>query len=188
VASFRSSKDKNRHGFLALFIVIGLLGWSLMAWQAIAAKTSREESMRNAMADPEHPPYVAVISLPHLTRFVVTNTSNHPAYGIRIRLVDDTSSTSSVILVHDFVYLELAAHTALMEDWPWIPPDTAGRRHFTASIATRNGIVTEEMILLHDENDQWARAIRVMQGAKELERDVDSNWPREANGDIRWGR
>jgi len=140
------------------------------------------------MGDSEHPPYVSVISLPHLTRFVVTNPSNHPAYGIRIRLVDDTSPISPGVVVHDFVYPELAAHTALMEDWSWIAPDTPERRHFTASIATRNGVATEEMILRHDENDQWARAIRVAQGAKELERDVDNDWPQAANGDIQWGR
>ena len=140
------------------------------------------------MGDPEHPPYIAVISMPHLTRFIVTNASDHPAYGIRIRLVDDTSRTSPGLLVHDFIYSELAAHTALMEDWPWISPSNQERRHFTASIATRNGLAMEEMMLAHDENDQWARAIRVMQGTKELERDVDSNWRREANGDVRWGR
>jgi hypothetical protein len=186
--SFRGSKDKIRRWFLAIFISLGVLGWSLMTWQSIAAKTSAEESVKDAMGDPEHPPYVAVISLPHLTRFVVTNASNHPAYGIRIRLVDDTSPTSPGILVHDFVYSELAAHTALMEGFPWTPPNAAECQHFTALIATRNGVVMEEMILMHDGNDQWAHAIRVMQGSKELERDVDSNWPREANHDIRWGR
>ena len=123
VMSRRSSKDKHRHLYFGFSVLAGIAMLGLTIAGAVNAKRGSDEAMHNSLGDPDHPPYVAVISLPHITRFLVTNTSNYPAYGIRIRLYDDTAPTGPPIIVHDFVYSDLASHTALMEDQPWYPPD-----------------------------------------------------------------
>lgn len=140
------------------------------------------------MGDAEHPPFVAAISLPRLTRFIVTNNSSYPSYGIRIRMYDDTVADTPASIVRDYVYPELPAHAALMDDEVWIPPDAAPQRHLTAVITTRTGVYYEELILRQAGNNQWMRAIRVMQGMRQLQSDIDSAWPRNGRGDVDWGR
>ena len=41
--------------------------------------------------------------------------------------------------------------------------------HFTGTLSTRTGIVTENLMLRKAGNDQWMRASRVMQGMHLLE-------------------
>ena len=118
----------------------------------------------------------------------MTNGSNYPCYGIRIRMYDDTDKDSPAPIVRDYVYSELAAHTALMDDQLWVPPDNRVQRHFTIAISTRTGVVTEDLILRQAGNDQWMRASRVMQGMRLLETDIDSAWPRNDKDEVEWGR
>lgn len=134
------------------------------------------------LGDAEHPPFLAVISLPGFTRFVTTNGSDYPAYGTKIQLYDDADKN----LLRSYDYPEIAAHLAFLDDKPWIPPDGVDQRHFTAYITTRTGLVTEELILRKAGNNQWMRASRVRQGMRTLEEDVDSAWPRDKNGQIEW--
>ncbi len=75
-----------------------------------------------------------------------------------------------------------------MDDRLWNPPDDTPQRHFTTTISTRTGIVTEELLLRKAENDQWMRASRIVDGMRLLETDIDSAWPRNNQGEVDWER
>ena len=74
------------------------------------------------------------------------------------------------------------------EQQPPMPQLQPGERRFTAEIVTRNGVFMEDLILRQAGNNQWMRASRVRQGMRLLETDIDSAWPRNAKGDVNWGR
>ena len=191
IGSYVASKKftyKQKRPFFWVFIWLAGVGLGLTIWQAVLMKRSSEDSARSAMGDPDHPPFIAIISLPGVHRFVVTNGSNYPCYGIRIRMLDDTVIDAPARIVRDWNYTEIGAHQALMDDQLWIPPDDRPQRHFTATISTRTGIVTEELILRKAGNNQWMRASRLMQGVRLLETDIDSEWPRNSRGDVDWKR
>ena len=178
---------KQKPRYFHFLVILALVGLGLSIWQAVLIKQGGEEAARAALGDADHPPFIALISLPGVHRFVVTNGSDYPAYGIRIRMYDDTVPDAQRI-VRNWEYSEMAAHAAFMDDQLWFPPDNAPQRHFTATIATRTGIVTEELMLRPAGNNQWERASRVMQGMRLLETDIDSAWPRNAKGEVDWGR
>jgi hypothetical protein len=191
VGSYVASKKftyKQKRPFFWAFIALAAVGLGLTIWQAVLIKRTSEDATRNAMGDADHPPFIALISLPGTHRFVVTNESNYPCYGVRIRMFDDTAKDVPAQIVRDWNYSEMGAHQALMDDQLWIPPDDAPQRHFTATISSRTGIVTEELILRKAGNDQWMRASRVMQGMHLLETDIDSAWPRNSGGGVDWNR
>ena len=191
LGSYVASKKftyKQKRPFLWVFIGLAGVGLGLTVWQATLTKRSTEESARSAMGDADHPPFIALISLPGIHHFVVTNGSSYPCYGVRIRMFDDTEKDGTAQIVRDWNYAEMGAHQAFMDDQPWAPPDGKLQRHFTATISTRTGIVTEELMLKKTENDQWMRASRVMQGMRLLETDIDSAWPRNSRGEVDWTR
>jgi len=130
--------------FAAFFSILSIAGIGVVAWQAVRASQSSEESKKTILGDAEHPPFLAVISLPGFARFVATNGSDYPAYGIRIQVYDDAAK----VVVRNYNYPEMAAHVAFVDDKPWMPPEGATKCHFTASITTRTGLVYEELILL----------------------------------------
>jgi len=167
--------------FMVLFLVLGVAGVALVGWQAVRARASSKENRLTVLGDSDHPPYVAVISLPGNTRFIVSNSSDYPAYGIRIRLRDETARC-----VREWEYPELAAHTAFLDDNPWVPPDETAQRRFVADITTRTGLVREELLLRRDGDNQWTKALRVRRGTRTLVEDVDSDWPRNAKGQVDW--
>src|SRR5437879_1810525 len=159
--SFVASKKftyEQKRPFFWVFVGLAVVGLGLTIWQTFLSKRNNDDSARTAMGDADHPPFVALISLPGRHRFVVNNGSNYPCYGIRIRMYDDTDKDGPAPIVRDYVYSELAAHTALMDDQLWIPPDNRSQRHFMITISTRTGLVTEELILRQAGNDQWMRA------------------------------
>jgi hypothetical protein len=189
--SFVASKKftyKQKRPFFWVFVGLAILGLGLTIWQAFLTKRGSEDSTRAANGDPEHPPFIALISFPGVHRFVVTNGSNYPSFGVRIRMYEDTAKNGPARIVRDWVYPEMGAHQALMDDQLWVPPDDTPQRHFTATIATRTGVASEELLLRKTENNQWMRASRVTQGMRLLETDIDSAWPRNAKGDVEWGR
>jgi len=170
--------------WITAFIVVGLVGVGATGWLAWRASESGEGQTKNILGDSEHPPFVAIISLPRVTRFVVVNPSDYPAYVARIGLRDDKTGE----IVRTYGPYELAAHTASTDNAPWLPPSDSIQQHFTAEISTRNGLYSEEMMLKKDDNNQWARAVRVTQGMRTLEEDIDSAWPRNSDGSIDWKR
>jgi hypothetical protein len=101
-------------------------------------------------------------------------------------MFDDTAKGAPPRIVRDWNYAEMGAHQAFMDDQLWIPLDDTLQRHFTATISTRTGIVTEELMLRKAGNDQWMRASRVIQGMHLLETDIDSGWPRNSGGEVDW--
>jgi hypothetical protein len=165
-----------------------VVGLGLTVWQAVLTTRSSEDSARTTMGDSDHPPFIALISLPGVHRFVVTNGSNYPCYGVRIRMFDVTAKDAPARIVRNWNYAEMGAHQAFMDDQLWTPPDDTLQRHFTATISTRTGVVTEELMLRKTGNDQWMRASRVMQGMRLLETDIDSAWPRNSRGEVDWTR
>ena len=181
LVSLKPLDQRARRRFVALFVVLGLAGVCLVGWQASRAQKSSEENRRILLGDSEHPPYVAVISLPGNTRFIVSNSSDYPAYGIRIWLRDETARC-----VREWEYPEVAAHTAFLDDNPWVPSDETAQRRFVADITTRTGVVREELLLRRDANNQWTKALRVRRGTRTLAEDVDSDWPRNAKGQVDW--
>lgn len=182
--ALKPPSPKSHKYWIAAFVVIGLTGLGATGWLARRASKSGEEQTKNILGDLEHPPFVAIISLPKVTRFVVTNPSDYPAYVARIELHDDKTGK----IVRTYGPYELAAHTASLDNTPWLPPSDSTQHHFTAEIATRNGLYSEEMMLKKDDNNQWARAVRVTQGMRTLEEDIDSAWPRNSDGGIDWKR
>ena len=182
-----ASKFTYKQAVLVGLRSLAAVGLSLTIWQAVLMKRTSEDTTRASMGDADHPPFIALISLPGVHRFVVTNGSNYPCYGVRIRMFDDTAKDAPARIVRDWNYAEMGAHQALIDDQLWIPPDDTLQRHFTASISTRTGIVTEELMLRKAGNDQWMRASRVMQGMHLLETDIDSAWPR-SGGEVDWTR
>jgi hypothetical protein len=179
--SLKSWRQRVERYAVALLLVLGPAGVGLVAWQAVRAQRGSEQNRRILLGDSEHPPYVAVISLPGNTRFIVLNSSDYPAYGIRIRLWDETARC-----VHEWKYPEMAAHTAFRDDNPWVLSDETARRRFVADITTRTGVVREELLLRRDANNQWTKAVRVRSGTRTLAEDVDSDWPRNAKGQVDW--
>jgi hypothetical protein len=188
-ASFVGSKKltyKEKRPYFWFFAGAAVLGCGLTVWLAVLNARSSEEATRATTGDPDHPPFIAIISLPHFTRFVVTNNSDYPSYGIRIRVFDTTAKGSPGFLVRNYVYSEIPAHAGLVDDEGWYPPDASPQRHFTVAISARTGVYSEDLVLRHDNNDQWARAARVTQGMRLLETDIDSNWERNAKGEVDW--
>lgn len=148
VGSYVASKKftyKQKRPFFWVFIGLAVVGLGMTVWQAVLTKRSSEDSARTAMGDPDHPPFIALISLPGVHRFIVTNGSNYPCYGVRIRMFDDTVNAAPARIVRNWNYEEIGAHQAFMDDQLWTPPDDTPQRHFTATISTRPGIVTEEL-------------------------------------------
>src|SRR6266853_5709176 len=79
--SFVASKKftyKQKRPFFWVFIGLAAVGLGLTIWQAVLMKRSSEDTTRTAMGDADHPPFIALISLPSVHRFVVTNGSNYP--------------------------------------------------------------------------------------------------------------
>lgn len=183
---FMPKKPTAKHILLlrSVCVICGVLGVVGQGLQARRGSKSGEAQIKNMLGDSEHPPFVGVFSLPSGTKFIITNGSDYPAYVTGVQLWDDTCSSGK----RYYTARDLAAHTAFMDDNPWMPPLAATRCHFTASIGTRAGLYTEEMMLKQESNNQWARAVRVTQGMRTLEEDVDSAWPREPDGSIEWTR
>jgi hypothetical protein len=185
LVSLKRWGDTAKLRFVIAFVALSLIGIGMVSWQAYRSVQGGEENKRLVLGDSEHPPFVSVMSLPGVTHFVVTNNSDYPAYGIRIRLVDDRTGMSPVV-IRDWNYQELSAHTALLDDNPWIPQLGTVAYHFSAAITTRTGVVNEELILRKTDNNQWARAARITMGMRTLEEDVDSAWPRNSEGKVDW--
>ncbi|MGA2737550.1 MAG: hypothetical protein ABSG65_08870 [Bryobacteraceae bacterium] len=183
VLSLKTWSARARRRFAILFVTLPLLSTGLIGWLAVRGNRSSEQSKKAILGDAEHPPFLAVISMPGFTRFVTNNGSDYPAYGIKIQLYDDADSR---IVVRSYDYSEMPAHSAFVDDVPWVPPDEVPEHHFTGYITTRAGLFTQELILRHAESNQWSRASRVRQGMRTLEEDVDSSWPRDKNGRIGW--
>lgn len=177
-----------RWRFVCAFVVLGLIAVVAQLWQMadvrIEAAKADSEAKRNTLGDPEHPPYVAVASLPAVTRFIITNASDYPVYGTKIRAYEDTPGGPH--RTFDWSYPEMGPHIAFMDDAPWVATDHLLQRHFTITIATRTGFVTEEMLLRPAGNNQWMRALRVRRGQRILVEDIDSDWPRNRDGSINW--
>jgi|ERR1017187_3768329 hypothetical protein len=169
--------------FAILFAVLSSAGLALVIWQAIRASQSNEENRKTLLGDPERPPFVSIFSLPGDTRFITVNPSDYPAYGAHIQLHDEMHRTTSL---YAYGPSDLAAHLASKDEKQWKPEDDASEHRFTAEITTRTGLVFEELILRKAGNDQWMRALRVRQGMRTLEQDVDSSWPRDKYGQPDW--
>jgi hypothetical protein len=170
----RKFTDKQKKPFFWALIALAVVGLGLTVWQAVLTKRSSEDSARTTMGDPDHPPFIALISLPGVHRFVVTNESNYPSYGVRIRMFDDAVNDAPARIVRNWDYEEIGARQAFMDDQLWTPPNETPQAHFTATISTRAGIVTEELMLRRSGNDQWMGVSRVMQGMRLLETNIDS--------------
>jgi hypothetical protein len=178
--------EVHRKAILRWFSVGSFIGVALTGWLAVIGHNSGEDAKRSLLGDSERPPWVGVISMPGFTRFVITNNSDFPAYinGIDV----DENSTNPSKEVRHYNVQELAAHTAIADNIPWIPSAENRHRRFSVEIATRAGLFHEDLILDLDRNNQWARAARVMHGSRTLEEDVDSAWPRDKDGAVDWGR
>lgn len=176
----------HRTTILWAFGVGSVIAVGLTGWLAVIGHNSGEDAKRSLLGDSERPPWVGVISMPGFTRFVITNNSDFPAYinGIDV----DENSTNPSKEVRHYNVQELAAHTAIADNIPWIPSAENRHRRFSVEIATRAGLFHEDLILDLDRNNQWARAARVMHGSRTLEEDVDSAWPRDKDGAVDWGR
>jgi hypothetical protein len=175
----------HRKPIIGTFIAVSVIGIAVTGWLAFIGHASGEDSKRTLLGDAEHPPWVAVISMPWETRFVLTNNSDYPAYIIAVELFDNTAGGRGTE-VRRYPARELAAHTAMVDEVPWNPPPDGKPHHFGAQISTRTGLFNEEMILVPSGNNQWARAVRVTQGMRTLEEDIDSAWPRDDKGQVNW--
>ena len=171
---------RTRVGILVTFLV---LTEGLIVWQASLAHQSGEENKKTQLGDSERPPFISVISLPNATHFVTVNDSDYPAYEPEMLLYDDTHKTQPL---RNYAWPEIPAHAARVDDKLWTPEDDASEHRFTAQITTRTGLYLEELILRRAGNDQWMRACRVRQGMRTLEQDVDSAWPRDKSGQVKW--
>jgi hypothetical protein len=163
------------------FVGAALFMCCLVALQVVRTYKSGEAQTKGTLGDPEHPPFVAVISLPNFTRFVTTNSSDYPVYITAIQLLDVDSCGDGT---RNYGFSELSPHSAIMDERPWHPASNAGSCRFTAIIFTRNGTFTEEMMLRRTDNNQWMRALRVKQGERTLAKDIDSGWPRDKDGNL----
>jgi hypothetical protein len=172
---------KNIRRFKLSFVGAALLMCCLVAIQTIRTYKSGEAQTKGTLGDPEHPPFVAVISLPNLTRFVTTNSSDYAVYITAIQLLDADACGDGT---RNYGFSELSPHSAVMDERAWHPAPNANNCRFIATIFARNGTFTEEMMLHRTDNNQWMRALRVKQGERTLVRDVDSEWPRDKNGDF----
>lgn len=181
--ALRPPRPKTHKYWIVAFVVIGLMGLGATGWLARRASESGEGQTKNILGDSEHPPFVAILSLPKVTRFVVVNPSDYPAYIAKIELHDETGK-----IIRTYGPYELAAHTANLDNIVWLPSSDSAQQYFTAEIGTRNGLYAEEMMVKKDSNNQWARALRVTQGMRTLEEDIDSAWPRNPNGNVDWKR
>jgi hypothetical protein len=56
------------------FIGLAAVGLGLTIWQAVLMKRSSEDTTRTTMGDADHPPFIALISLPGVHRFVIPVT------------------------------------------------------------------------------------------------------------------
>ena len=183
VVSLKKRSEVSRIRFAALFVALASAGIGLVTFQAIRAAQSNEESRKTLLGDAERPPFVSVISLPGRTRFVTTNDSNYPAYGTRIQLYSDANKATAI---RTYDYPDMAAHVAFLDEKLWTADDDVSEHRFTASIATRTGLVSEELILRRAGNNQWMAASRVRQGMRTLEEHIDSSWPRDQSGQVNW--
>lgn len=190
VAGLFMPKEPTKTHILILritLIALGISGAVFTGVQTYRAAKSGESQTGNILGDAQHPPFVAIISLPGFTRFAIINPSDYPAYINSIQLRDN--SAGGGIEARDYPRQELPAHGGVTDERPWAPYlSGTTQRFFVATISTRAGLFTEEMMLRKDNNNQWMRAVRVMQGMKTLEEDIDSAWPRNSNGGIDWKR
>jgi len=171
-----------RNRFAIILAILSFAALPVIIWQAVLAHRGGEENRKALLGDQERPPFVSVISLPGNTRFVTTNASDYPAYGIHIELYDDASKSTPL---RAFDYPEMAAHLAFLDNKSWSPVGD-DEHHFTAEISTRTGLVSEELVLRYAGNNQWMKACRIQQGIHTLEEDVDSAWPRNKSGQVEW--
>ncbi len=182
--SMKEYTGGRRYRVMALFGLLSLLGLVLIGWQAVRASEGNEAVKRTMLGDAERPPFIAVLSMPGHTRFVVTNPSDYPAFSVRVKLYDEACRNGGPI--RSYEYAELRAHGAVIDPKPWVPIGNAPEQRFTASIETRAGLARQEMILRKVESNQWMRASRVMDGMRLLDLDIDSSWPRNDKGEVDW--
>jgi hypothetical protein len=187
ISAHAPQKQWQRWLYAASFIALGIVGMVFVVRVSNESVATSKEATLNTLGDAEHPPWVAVISMPRETRFIVTNNSDYPAYISGIDLIDDTAGDAPK-QVRKYGYQELSAQTARMDDGPWTPPADNRQRHFTAVIDTRAGLFNEEMMLALAGNNQWARAVRVRRGMRTLEEDIDRAWPRNQKSEVEWKR
>jgi hypothetical protein len=169
------------------FIAFGVIAMFFVWRLSDESVASSRDALRNLLGDSEHPPWIGVISWPGLTRFVTTNNSDYPTYISGMELREDTDGIAGGE-TRSYGQLELPAHTARTDERAWVAIGEGTHHHFVATITTRSGLFREEMMLDRAGNNQWARAVRVMQGMRTLEEDIDSAWPRDPSGRIEWKR
>ena len=174
--------DAARGRFFRLFVALAVLAFILTTWQVVhshqSGQEAKEEAKKDQLGDAEHPPHIAIISLPNKTFFVRTNASDHPAYSVKIHLYSENDQTHPM---RSYGPEEMAAHTAVMDNDPWTINDNLEHR-FTAEIVTRTGIAHEELVLHPAGNNQWMMACRV-DGQVSKCQQPDSAWPRDQNGE-----
>jgi len=183
VGGFAVSLDVHKDykiGRKSLFMFFGgflLIGFVLTAWAGVRAYYSGEDSKKIQLGDSVHPPFVDIVSLPTKTRFVVTNGSEFPSYGVIVSMADDADPSHPI----KYEYNEIPAHVARVDDKPWIP-DSAPLHHFTILINTRAGSAREELYMRPSDNNQWMRALNVVYDGHIVEAQSDSQWPRDERG------
>jgi hypothetical protein len=166
----------------ALPVVAAILFACLLAWRDDQSGATHK---KEAFGDAEHPPFADVISLPGNLRFIVTNESNYPAYGVIVSLRD--TSGDGFAASRTYEYQEIQAHSGRLDDrqWPSLPPAPSERR-FAAAIFSRSGTFSEEIILRRSGNNQWMRALKLSSGPNTITEHADSAWPRDVNGRLQW--
>lgn len=172
--------DVARGRFFWLFVALTGLTFILTTWQSVDSRQSereaKEETKKTQLGDAEHPPHIAIISLPNKTFFVRMNPSEYPAYSVWMHLYGEKDQTHPM---RSYGPEEMAAHTAIMDNDPWIINDNLEHR-FSAEIVSRTGIAHEELILRPAGNNQWMMACRIDGHISKCQQ-PDSAWPRDQN-------
>jgi hypothetical protein len=172
--------DVARGRFFYLFLALTGLTFIFTTCQSVASRQSgreaKEEAKKTQLGDAEHPPHIAIISLPHKTFFVRMNASEYPAYSVQMHLYSQNDQTHPM---RSYGPEEMAAHTAIMDNDPWIINDNLEHR-FSAEIVSRTGIANEELILRPAGNNQWMMACRIDGHISKCQQ-PDSAWPRDQN-------
>jgi hypothetical protein len=174
----RSNVARGR--FFRLFVALAGLTLIITTWQSVdsyqTGQKAKEEAKKIQLGDAEHPPHIAIISLPNKTFFVRTNASEYPAYSVQMHLYSETDQTHPM---RSYGPEEMAAHIAITDNDPWIINDNLEHR-FRAEIVSRTGIAREELILRPAGNNQWMMACRI-DGQISKCQQPDSAWPRDQN-------
>lgn len=173
--------ERGRRRFKIGFAFLSFAGVALVIWQAALAHQGSEDNKKMQLGDAAHPPYIAIISLPKKTFFVRTNASDYPAYSVQIHLYSEEDQTRPM---RSYGPDELAAHTAIMDNNPWLINDNLEHR-FMAEIVSRTGIAHEELVLRPSGNNQWMMACRI-DGQSSKCQQPDSAWPRDLDGKPAW--